>query len=61
MYKRQVEVSPPYDHADVTAILAAIAAIRTFLNYFLERDLEAVEKRTLVEADRGRKARAADA
>ena len=41
--------------------LAAIAAIRTFLNYFLERDLEAVEKRTLVEADRGRKARAADA
>lgn len=41
--------------------LAAIAAIRTFLNYFLERDLEAVEKRTLAEAEHDRKAEAADA
>jgi uncharacterized membrane protein len=34
--------------------LAAIAAIRTFLNYFLERDLEAVEARTMAEAERER-------
>lgn len=41
--------------------LAAIAAIRTFLNYFLERDLEAVEARTMAEVDRERAATAADA
>jgi uncharacterized membrane protein len=41
--------------------LAAIAAIRTFLNYFLERDLEAVEKRTLAEARHERAAESADA
>ena len=36
--------------------LAAIAAIRTFLNYFLERDLEAVEQRTMATAGRERPA-----
>ncbi len=36
--------------------LAAIAAIRTFLNYFLERDLEAVEQRTMATAGRERQA-----
>jgi uncharacterized membrane protein len=30
---------------DEVARLAAIAAIRTFLNYFLERDIDAVQER----------------